>query len=477
MPLKWVSRPPPPATIPPPRRRLTHALAAGSLLAVAFQPAPGPLPRAAASDFLVTNLNPSGPGSLPQAMLSANTNPGPDTIRFAPGLTGTIALTATLAISEPVSIQGPGPGALSLSAGHADRIFYLYTTGTVPFTTTISGLTLRDGYSGKNIGAAILNRNADLTLDHVAVISNTSAGSGGGIAVFSKSTGVTNSLTIRDSLLSGNIAFLSGGAIFAAQAADGLIIQNTQIVSNEAGGKGAGLFVYDGRGDLLIEDSTFAGNIAAGRGGGIFLYRFTGGQQAIRRTTLSGNTGARGGGIYLYRPARPTVLENSTISGNHATDRGGGVYVYDQHKLAIVSSTIFSNTAVNAGGGVNVHFGVLPITDTIIAGNAAPLGPDLLGRFQLRYDLAQITGTATISDAGGNLFGLDPLLGPLADNGGPTLTHLPLAGSPVLNAGDPAFAEPPSTDQRGRPRLTGRLDIGAVEVVEELFLPLVRRFP
>jgi hypothetical protein len=111
-----------------------------------------------------------------------------------------------------------------------------------------------------------------------------------------------------------------------------------------------------------------------------------------------------------------------------------------------------------------------------VAGNVAPLSPDIIGTFQLRYDLVQVTGTATISDAGGNLFGLDPLLGPLADNGGPTHTHLPANNSPVVNAGDPAFAPPPATDQRGRLRvMDGRIDIGSVEIPGELFLPLIRR--
>jgi len=121
--------------------------------------------------------------------------------------------------------------------------------------------------------------------------------------------------------------------------------------------------------------------------------------------------------------------------------------------------------------------GRLAISNTIVAGNLAAAGADISGSVQLHYDLVQITSGAIISDTGGNLFGLDPLLGPLADNGGPTQTHLPGRSSQAIDAGDPAFAAPPSTDQRGRPRLVGRLDIGAVEAGTKAFLPLVRRGP
>ena len=68
-----------------------------------------------------------------------------------------------------------------------------------------------------------------------------------------------------------------------------------------------------------------------------------------------------------------------------------------------------------------------------------------------------------------NLVGVDPLLGPLANNGGPTLTHQPLPGSPVIDAGDPAIPSPPATDQRGFARIFGAaVDLGSVEVQPEL---------
>ena len=213
------------------------------------------------------------------------------------------------------------------------------------------------------------------------------------------------------------------------------------------------------------------------RGGGLGIGSL-GGAGTIRRTTIAGNQAVKGGGVFLYSVNSLLKLENTIVSGNHATDRGGGIYLYNNSATAIQNSTIISNTA-GIGGGIYMDRHALPITDTIIAGNTAitlPVTSDLTGTFQLRYDLVQITGTAHITDTGGNLFGLDPLLGPLADNGGPTQTLLPARNSPVVDAGDPAFAPPPATDQRGRPRVVhGRVDIGAVERLLALFLPLIRR--
>jgi hypothetical protein len=550
MPLSWMTKPTPtlapladpepayvfavPGTVVQPRHRLTQVLAASSLLALAAQPFRRPmpllpLPRPAASTFNVTNLNPSGAGSLRQAVLAANANPGADTITFSPALTGSIGLTATLRITDSVQIIGPGPGKLSVSGGGAYGVFYMVEPGSVPFTTTISGLTIRDGLGNSN-GAGIYSQGVDLTLDHVDLIHNTGDGRGGALDFGANDFNV--GLTIRDSLISGNTAN-EGGGIYVGSALAGVVIQNTQFLSNTATTKfgGGGAFFYGpaslliedstfvsntaslGHGgglrldstigggatirrstisgnsalsgggiqfykpayDTLIEDTTLSGNSASNRGGGLEFYLSTGGTHVVRRTTISGNMANYGAGVYLGHLSNLLTIENSTISGNHANGSGGGIYLDQLQPVALQNSTVVSNTAVNNSGGIRVNAGVLPITNTIVAGNTSPAGPDISGTFQLRYDLVQITGTAIISDAGGNLFGLDPLLGPLANNGGPTLTHLPRRTSPVVNAGDPAFAAPPDTDQRGAPRVWGgRVDIGAVEIVE-LFLPLLQR--
>jgi parallel beta-helix repeat protein len=556
MPLRWIAKPPfdqsPLAPEEPKivlaaagsivpgsadsRRWVLRALAAGSLAVVAFRPYPAALPHAATT-YTVTNLNPSGPGSLRQAINNANDHPGADIVDFQAGLTGTIPITTELSITDSVQIVGPGPGALSVSGSNTTRVFYLYSSSLI--TATISGLTIRDGRISTD-GAGILDDGQALTLDNVAVVSNTAfSGSGGGVdvlpsvvnqaslvitdslisgnladagagiylshtanAILIENTQIisnsaaqhgggnggglamfggahTASLTIRDTLISGNHA-RQGAGIFGYKIPDAVLIQNTRLLTNTALGAGGGIKLYDSSGDTTIEDSTLSGNYANYGAGGMFYFS-SGGQHVIRRTTISGNRAHFGGGLSLYKLTDPFLIEDSTISGNHATYTGGGIYVDDTNQpISIRNSTIVSNTADTHGGGIeDAASASLPITDTIIAGNTAPLGRDISGTFQLKYDLIQVTGTATITASSGNIFGLDPLLGPLADNGGPTQTHLARQGSPAIDAGDPAFAPPPATDQRGDPRVVhGRIDIGAVETtVAELkvFLPLVER--
>jgi hypothetical protein len=137
-------------------------------------------------------------------------------------------------------------------------------------------------------------------------------------------------------------------------------------------------------------------------------------------------------------------LANSTLSGNSAVF-GGGVYnVPDQFGTATIET---GNTIFNAGAsGENISNNGGSVTSN-------------------GYNICS-------DDAGGLLNGpgdqinTNPLLGPLQNNGGPTFTHALLPGSPAIDAGDPNFSPPPSTDQRGSPFdrvFSGRIDIGSFE--------------
>jgi hypothetical protein len=246
-----------------------------------------------------------------------------------------------------------------------------------------------------------------------------------------------------------------------------LVIRDTRIEGNQAAGSGGGIYFYDPDGDVTLERVTLTGNTAANRGGGVYLYYAYGGTVTIRNTTISGNSAAQGGGIYLYRSDAPVVIESSTISGNSASDHGGGISLYaPTAALDIRHSTVAGNSAAVAGGGLFIARYSATLDQTIVADNTAPSGADLGGdgAFEVRFSLIENTGGAPRIDLGGNVLGQDPQLGPLAGNGGPTETHLPAATSPAVDAGDPAFAPPPATDQRGLPRLAGaRIDMGAVE--------------
>jgi parallel beta-helix repeat protein len=421
--------------------------------------------HAQAATFNVTNLADAGGGSLRQAILDANGAAGADTITFQAGLTGTITLTTgQLAITDSVDIQGPGAATITVSGNNASRVFYLYN-GSALLNVTISGLTVTGGNA--SIGAGMVNFDENLTLDGVTITGNTASGDGGGLWA----DGFNMNLTIRNSTISGNTAGSDGGGIYVEDTGGPLLIQNTVISGNQAADDGGGIYFYDPDNSITIENSTISGNSAGGLGGGIYLYDTDGGTHTIRGTTISGNRAAQGGGVFLYDPDNPFSIENSTISGNQATaGDGGGVYLYNSYDgITIRHTTIAGNSATGTGGGLFIENSSIPLLNSLVGDNTAgannDLGNGIDGSFDLTFTLVESPGTATINDNGGNIFGQDPQLGALVNNGGPTQTHLPAGASPAVNAGDPAFVPPPSTDQRGLPRVVnGRIDMGAVEV-------------
>jgi parallel beta-helix repeat protein len=452
-------------------RKLLAAGAAAAGVAAIVAPAD-------AATFTVTNTsdgpvaNPGDlPGSLRQAIFDANAAAGPDVIDFNLPLPDGIVLTdGQLSITDSVDIQGPGATLLAVSGNGGSRVFYLYSNIAL-LDVSISGLTITGGDA--SAGGGIIDYNENLVLTNVTITGNTVTGDGGGIWC----DGFNGTLAVIDSVISGNSATGGGGGgIFVVDTGGPLLIQNSRIVNNVAAGSGGGIYFYDPDDDVTIVDSTIAGNIASGAGGGIYLYDTDGGTFTVSRTTISGNQASAGGAIFLYAPDNPVVIENSTISGNEATaGSGGGIYLYSfcgdcGGSVTIRHTTIASNSASGGGGGVYFQGYMYSVTldHTIVGDNSAPVDPDLCGagEYDVRFSLVESPGAANINDNGGNVFNQDPQLAALANNGGPTETHLPAFSSPAINAGDPAFVSPPSTDQRGAgfPRvLGGRIDIGAVE--------------
>ena len=421
---------------------------------------------AAAATFNVTNLNDAGPGSLRQAIQDANNAAGPDVVTFQAGLTGTITLTSgQLYISDSVDVQGPGQAVVTVNGNNASTVFYVYSSAAT-LDVTISGLTITGGQTSR--GGGIADNGENLVLDHVTVNNNTAAGEGGvggGLWV----DGTANSVTIRNSVFSGNHADQGGGGIYLNDSGT-VLIQDTVISGNQAtvlkGSKGGGLFLYNPGYDVTIERSTISGNQASGRGGGIYLYVTHGATVTVRQSTLSGNSASAGGGAFFYHPNNPIVFENSTISGNQATGSGGGLSFYGNLYTGsdVRSTTIANNTAGGKGGGIYLHQGSLPVENTIVAGNTAATDNDVSGggNFILDHDLVQDQGTANVTDNGGNVFGQSAQLSALGNHGGPTQTMLPASTSPAI---DHASAASPPVDQRGQPRPVGAgFDIGAVEV-------------
>ena len=435
----------------------TGAVAAGLAVLAA--------PSADAATFTVTNTNDSGAGSLRDAIVTANNTVGPDVITFNASVTGTITLTSgQLYISDEVDVQGPGAATLTVSGNNATRVFYIYNSDAL-INVTISGLTITQG--ADSIGAGVVDWGENLTLDHVTISNNVASGPGGGVALPSGS----GTLTILNSTISGNSA-AAGGGIYLYDNASPTLIQDSIISGNQATlGSGGGMYFYGPNYDVTIRRTTISGN-TAGRGGGIYFYDTDGGAILIEDSTISGNQAIVGGGMYFYNVDDPVTITNTTVSGNSA-QYGGGIVFYGSGiaPFTINLSTISGNTASMVAGNLASFYNAVTLNNSIVADGVAPSSPDIYGgNFTSNFSLIETPGTAVLVSGPGTVTGVDPQLGPLQNNGGPTQTKLPAPTSPVINAGDPAFAPPPANDQRGLPRVSGgRVDMGAVEVQGGVF--------
>jgi hypothetical protein len=452
---------------------------------------------ATAATFTVTNLADSGPGSLRQAVLNANAAPGADEIAFAPGLTGTITLTfasGEIPITDSLIVDGPGAGVLTVSANVISRIFNVENSAVpTPIDVTLSGLTLTRGRSGgRGPGGAVFADSENLTiLDSVISDSSSgldedpsSAGCGGNVGFVGTDGGT---LRIADSTLTRGTAVNIGSPSFGGNLCvfKGKLILERSTLSDGFAATGGGLYLDSLTEDSTILSSTISDNQGFEAGGGI-VARDLAAALTIDSSTISGNTAgfldpgpnpdrAFGGGLYIIGDNLRII--NSTISGNHAVGLGfgGGLFFFgESNSLLLRLTTILNNTASRKGGSILVG-GVPPATvqlDHSIVANGAPedLAAYLSDQLSVtaNYSLIEAPGSAVLVGAN-NLVGVDPLLGSLANNGGPTLTHRPLPGSPVIDAGNPAIPNPPATDQRGFARIFGAaVDLGAVEARPEL---------
>ncbi|MBX7105802.1 MAG: hypothetical protein K1X57_17090, partial [Gemmataceae bacterium] len=360
----------------------------------------------------VTNLLDSGPGSLRAAIAKANASPGANTILFDVNLTGTITLTSQLDITEAVTIIGPAAAPVTINGNNAVRIF---NTFNAPANSVInfSRLTITNGKA--SFGAGLQMGDEIVLLDRC--------------------------------VLTDNSANVSGGAIWMS--AGSLALQNSTVSNNKAPGStgfgGGG--IYASNGSVTVLNCTISGNSVTGSGnagGGLFVRAVNGAGALIRNSTLTGNSAAAGGAIAGDYGFNGTIdIQNSTITGNSA----------------------------NAGGGIdqNGYFGKVLLASSIVFGNVAPTGPDLRSSVAITATASLIGSKAGAFNFTGDSFtnanvGVDPLLGPFNNYGGPTLTYGVLAGSPAINNGTNPFNE--TYDQRGIgfPRVVGgTADIGAVE--------------
>ena len=382
--------------------------------------------RTVPTNLLVTSLADSGAGSLREAITTANSTRGSDVITFDPKLSGgTVVLTSAglPTIVGGLTIHGLGQNLLTISGNDLFRVFDI--AGTRPTTT---------------------DRLTDMTISR----GNTPAQEGGG--------GIRNA----------GLLFMSHVTVSSCHASDGGAIENRQsaaatltgcqLVGNRADVSGGGM---DNQGQASVQECTIAGNISAQEAGGLENVR---GTLDIIQSTLSGNVATtEGGGVHIgigiLNVTQSTIVNNQS----EGASGGGGIKVQGG-TVTILNSTIAlngdtSNDAQGAGGISKGATGTLDVLNSIVAKNFA--GPASIDK---NVELADLNTNSF------NFIGGDPKLGPLQFNGGMTKTLGPLAGSPVIDAGNDVSAASLTVDQRGFNRLidgnqngTITIDQGAVE--------------
>lgn len=444
----------------------------------------------------------AGACSLREAVRTSNTDAdfggcdgrtGPDTIAL---LEGSFTLTRAgsgalgdLDLSRSVTIAGAGAEGTFIEGNGGvtlDRVFQVAS----PAEVSIADLTVRGGQTTAGGGGLHVAAGSELHLDRVrvadnqaskgggiqvaggtlslaggAVTGNQATGDGGGIL----STGSTATVTMEGGAVSRNDAGDEGGGLFASGGT--LALDAVRVDENEAvGDDGGGIFRANGGTSIL--HGTFRSNVAADLGGGIYVGG-TGATLEVRGSTFEANAAANGGA--LGSAGGSSLLRNTTLSGNSTTANGAGIRV-SSGSVVLSNATVMSNEAGGDGGGLsNAKVGTITLRNSIVAGNADSTPaqrPDCAGAIGSGgHNLIGTTQGCSFAGAPGDLTGssgsaIDPLLAPLADNGGPTWTHALLAGSPAKDAGN--AAAPGSgggacedRDQRGVARVD--CDIGAYE--------------
>jgi Ca2+-binding RTX toxin-like protein len=350
-----------------------------------------------AAPYTVDTTADSGPGSLRTALYGAQGHPGDDQILFASSVSGQITLASPLPqITQPLEIEGPGANTLKVSGDGKFQVFEITAPGNA---VSISGLSLVDGYAKMTGGGAILVQGGNLTLAD-SVISGSLASIGGGGIQFFASYGQSSSLTVDHSTITDNRATTTGGGI-----------------------EGNAGFTGDNTASITVRDSTISGNHAGSYGAGVSAAAFS---------LTSGRT-----------ESITVTITGSTVAGND----GGGPY----------AGGIFASASAYSGSSGSAQ---VDLNDTIVSGNtkggSAPsdVGAKAFDSTQvgLSADFSLIGASdSPVADPtpGSDIFGQDPQLGPLQDNGGATPTQALPKTSPAVDKGK-SFGL--TTDQLGRTR-------------------------
>jgi hypothetical protein len=376
-----------------------------------------------------------------QAAIDAAAND--DTISIGPG-----TYLENITVGKDLTILGAGADSTIVDGSQDSNPPLVITFAT---HADVSGIAIMHGFGDPGGGV----RNSGTLTITDSIVKNNQSTNGGGI--YNDGT-----LTIANSTVQDNFSEDYAGGI---RNQGTLTILNSTIRQNKGHAGGGGIVNTS---ILTVNMSAISGNTAYdGSGGGLLL--FASGSTLISHSTISGNNASdMGGGI--FKTGGILTIVNSTISGNSTPDSGGGIM--NIGTIILTNSTISSNTAQDPyqpaygyGGGI-VSTGTLNVTNTIIAKNIAPTTPNC-SNVLTSYGHNLEDGNSCGFTGPGDLINTDPLLGPLQNNGGPTLTHALQPGSPAIDAGDTAACTAPPVnglDQRGEIRPQGMAcDIGAYE--------------
>jgi CSLREA domain-containing protein len=476
--------------------------------------AAGPALSLAASLKVVNSAADPGDGicNASQCTLrEAIEDPASTAITFAAGLTGPITLASpangggSLVILKGLTITGPSSRIVIRRAPSGPEFRILRTDSDVPVRLT--NLVLRNGKTDKP-GGGIVNFGA-LALTNCIVSGNSSGAHGGGIDNHGP-------LTLTSTTVSQNSAARLGGGIdnhnvqltitrssIIENAGDGIVNLFGRLEITRSGiSNNSGRGIDQNGGMASLNQVRIAGNSSGGMSQ-------SGGTTTLNHSTVAFNSARDGGGISNSFDGHYTIV-NSTIVNNSASDRGGGIRSTSGDPFGRVSasvsvinstiarnsarigggiensedraganvdvtnSTIAQNSASQEGGGVDntipdpeseaVSF--ISLQNSLVARNTAPSAPDA-HEARASFSLIGDGSGSGVTNTNGNQVGthsspIDPKIGPLADNGGPTRTYALLAGSPAIDAA--SSADCPTTDQRGvaRPQGAG-CDIGSFE--------------
>jgi hypothetical protein len=446
-------------------RRAVSLAAAGVLAAV-------PITHANAATIAVTNCANSGAGSLRQA---AGTATSGDVIDMT-GLTcGRIVLASTITFAQDnITLRGPGRLVLTVSGSERGRVFMHTGSGTL----RVNRLSVADGrYRAVEAFGGCIYSTGGVELirsrvHHCRALRGASLepyAAGGG--VFAARVLLSESI-VRDSLAEQG----AGGGVFGGE----VTIERSEILNNGGGGvsggevtiersqvsnnEGGGVYTS---GPMTVTDSLIHNN----RGRGLDAGGRVPAEVVVRNSTISSNWGAGfGAAIHVGGYLQQTRIIHSTISGNSG--------YYDVVHLPPFSQVIGTTIAFNetlrddeCSEAVTMFPPSSLLVGSIVARNTCLGGApaDIRAWVEPDYNWGTLLGGRNLIGVaegpvpGDTIFG-NPLLGPLADNGGPTPTHLPASNSPAIDSGSNLYAEP--YDQRGPDFLRTKdaiPDIGAVE--------------